>query len=378
MVLEEPSSSINNTSYDAFPTTDNFSQDSEVNVREEIDLRNFPRPLPILGAICGWGNKRLLETAQRNLEVASKVMQRRLTHDETMGFVHMTAKEVKTMSYAVPIGIAVSTWRLYSTRNTWKFPFYTMPKEFNPEEARLPGIGQVLKGNFARIFWLASRVMAYTSLGLFVTYSIAVPYASSVAIVSALTDPRLAAYREVMEKKRQQGETQQSAERRRRKDIYGQGSTDAGTLWKKGQEGISGDNTYGDNASPTGAQYPGSPPSDAFDQSPVVPSTDRSTISSQPFDSYDDASPTATYPSSSSSSNNSGSAWDRIRQSTQDPTSSPPRAERASGGRSSSTNQDRQPTRNETQKEFDDKLERERRGENFGASKGSSGDDGLW
>ena len=415
MVLDDSSSPTADASYDAFPTNDNFNEDSQLEPSQmDINLKNFPRPLPVLGALCGWGNKRLINDTQANLKIAMTAMQRRLTRDEVTAFTYLTAKEVRTMSYAVPMGVAVSLWRAYDTRNTWKFPFYKASADFNPQELRVPVLGVVLRDEFARSFWRISRVMAYGTVGLCLTYMIALPYAASVWVVEALTDPRLKAYREFMENRQKQAEAQQGQQTAKakqqvqQKDPYGQGTINAGELWKNGQRAIGRSNTYGDDASPTDGQLQESSPNSGYDQSgsqsspaidqyqsPAVPSTDRGTASSQHFDSYDDASPTAPYPSSSDSSN-SGSAWDRIRNTTQDPMSSPPRSERARGRPSStkmprensnetdgssslsSADQDRQLARSGAQKDFNDKLERERHGQDFGSSKGSSADDGLW
>ena len=416
MVLDDSSSPPADASYEAFPTNDDFNEDLQREPSQiDVNLKDFPRPLPVLGALCGWGNKRLIYDTQANLKIATTSMQRRLTRDEVTAFTYLTAKEVRTMSYAVPMGVAASLWRAYDTRSTWKFPFYKASADFNPQELRVPVLGVILRDEFARSFWRMSRVMAYGTVGLCLTYAIALPYAASVWVVEALTDPRLKAYREFMENRQKQAKAQQTQQTTKtkqqvqQKDPYGQGSVNAGELWKNGQQVIGRGNTYGDDTSSTDSQLQESPSNTGYDQggsksSPAIdryqseaaPNNDRGTTSSQQFDSYDDASPTAPYPSSSNSNDNSGSAWDRIRSTTQDTTSSPPRSERARRERPStktprgnsnetdgssgfpSADQDRQLARSGAQRDFDDKLERERRGQNFESSKGSNADNDMW
>ena len=430
MVLEDASSPSDESSYDAFPPVDNSTGDPRTKVVEmEVDLDlggSLPRPLPILGPFFGWGNRRLVTSLQANMQRIANATGRAPTKAETEAMAMITAKEVRTMSYATPMGVAAGVWRARNTQDTWRFPFYKMPEGFNPEIVKVPGVGILFTGPSAKYFWRMARGTAYCSVALFLTTWLVLPYASTVAAVSTTTDPRLKDFREALRQRIQENQwnnkrTAGSSPSDRPTRSDGQWSSEVGNPWENRPR--TGEEFTGqDDASPTGGQLSDTYKSKDYHQSgfwdtsagdqgsqgrlqsrPAMSEKKASSnqgqntneainpSSSQYFDTFDDASPTASYPPASRSSSTSGSAWDRIRQSSQNPTTSPAKSESTKGGKSyrnapsddnvnsqegssfSSADEDRQLARSEAQKDFDEILERERQGSDFGSSGGYRG-----
>ena len=433
MVLDNSSASSEFSYDDASPTSaaDPFSSQSPSAPQDSIhlDFTGLPRPLPFFGAITGWNQKRHLDIFALHAKIASQALNRTPTHDELMAFAYISGKEVRTMSFASPTGFAAGAWRAYNTRAEWRFPFWKVGEGFNPESFKLPGVGEVLRGDLAKVALKSARFTAYSIVGVVLSNLLVLPYVSAVAAAGVKTDPRLKEFNEAIVKHakehraaRMQGRGQAQGQQR---DVFGQGQTPVSDLWKNHREEVGGPEVQqygGDDASPkatvrveygdegimgqdTASERPMGRSAPASSQRttprpPQQPSpTDSSsdTSASQGFRSYNDASP-ASLSSQPSSDGNEGSAWDRIRQNAESSSSSQtsrsgrwrgqPRNSlktseasnnsSVSDGYYSSADQDRQLAKSDAQKDFDESLERERRGGDFNSSSsgGGGGDNG--
>ncbi|KAH8904369.1 hypothetical protein BR93DRAFT_141717 [Coniochaeta sp. PMI_546] len=317
----------------------------------------------------------------------SALLGRGLTPQERDIIAYLTAKKVVTQSYEPPISLAAAIYMERRGRPTSKFPFYT-PKAttFDPSffpNKRMP----MLQGATALITWNALRFGAYAFAAHFLGGIFFSSYATSVQTAAILRDPRLADLRKGF------------ADRRSGKRSGSQGARP----WDmpedpsmKDAETPYGDVPYADESAParteatfdqtrsappprssTTSPYPstrgGYPPlpQSSGPQSTAPPASDEFTEGSF-FD--DDASPVAPAArAGNTSSNSSGSAWERLRQQAK----SNPAAQGSSGTapRSRSWGQkaeqytysqddaDKATAKDQAQREFDAMLEKERQGE---------------
>lgn len=269
------------------------------------------------------------------------------------------------------------------------------------------------------------RASLYVGFGVVAGLMVFGSYGATVAGVGSLVDPRLSSLQEVMqqESKRREAERRTSGveEAKKRRDPTGQGERTAGELWKNHRGAIS------DDASPTAAgvdsddfmtssgsddssytKTASQPPTrerrqprrsraSAFErEAPSPQSTDfsadytSSTPSPSSTDFTPDSVPSPPSPSSTSTpaENIGESAWERIRRENSYSSSSAPavnrnrrrgpranRQEEPQDGADSFTfsraTEERSYAKDEAQKRFDERVERERRGEgDSGAGKG--------
>ncbi|KAI4147943.1 MAG: hypothetical protein LQ340_005307 [Diploschistes diacapsis] len=428
MVLEGYPSSSADFSHDAPADTDGFGGDTlSGNQAPKLDLSTLPGRFP-LGGLFGWTENSRLKFIFHSQMAASGLVKRNLTQVEAETLGRISAKEYRTISYGTPLGCAAGLWRAYNTRSSFNFPIHQLPESFNPDVLRIPGFGEVLKGEFARTFWRVSRFTAFGLFGGLVTTIVTMSYATTVASVEMSAHPLLKGFNQELAKaaKEQRAQDMQKATKPQRPapqtDSSGQGQAKVSDLWKGHRQAIGGESAQYDDGSPMDGQSMAAFQDKAYDQTtfsneisrteasnypmPRAQATNprrappfssqqastrtqtHSTQSSQPFDGYNDASPTASYPPSSSSEAPSGSAWDRVRRGTTNTSSSssgskrhreqqpPPTSYDNAGNTSedsfsfSSADEDRQLAHNEAQKDFDERIERERWGGDFGSSAG--------
>ena len=269
-----------------------------------------------------------------------------------------------------------------------------------------------------------ARGGAYVSLGMLIMPWVLSSYAAAWASVSELRDQRLKA---VVKGLAAAAQTQRDERVAKIRGQRGEATTSPnaagqrGDVWKERRERrermggrVERQEEGVDDMSPTGgamldyglddSQGETGVMSDSQLQSQASPSPSPfqkrqpQSARSTPSPSYDDASPTAgrgmlddTFPSSSSSSSDTTglSAWERIRQQNASETTSPPSPSPSSSTRQrrrgqqqqqqrqeeggdgftfSSEEEERGYARAEAQKEFDERLERERRGGSFGGN----------
>ncbi|KAF4540427.1 hypothetical protein BFW01_g12181 [Lasiodiplodia theobromae] len=370
MVLEEATNPANappdSFADNAYPSdTDPYSTSNgspqQSNVR--IDLSEFPLPPPILGALVGYPRSRVVGNVTEYMKAATHVLHRTLTEDEAKALTYHVAKASSTSAYGASVGALVAMARCYQTRREFKFPFW------NPSSAPgwNPDILGPLKGQAARTAYQLLRIPPYWFIGAFTAGILAQSYSTAIGTISIAQDERLKALNEAIKqlaKNRSGLPSRQPAPNAPRPAPASQSD---------------GNGMY-DDMSPASGSYSESParsdsPKDAASRwgqdRPVAPSG-----------SYDDASPTGGLgPFDSGISSAGGSAWDRVRQQASSG-QGPPSGSSAPWARStqkeqrtgstfgdsftfSSSEEERQLAKAEAQREFDERIEKERRGADF-------------
>jgi len=273
-----------------------------------------------------------------------------------------------------------------------RFPFWQPNLEKFQSDVFPPKLG-TLKGVRAVTAWHAVRFVAYGAFGDWFGQLFFGSYSMTVASVGELSDKRLKPFSDAV---RSQAEKKRGSL---------QGIPKPGPVGQQ-QTG----NNQQDDASPSGGMFmeetmgnnDGGNTSGATKQTrpwpakPVPSQIPTQETSSQPFDAWDDASPTggqgvSADTSQTQPSRSSGSAWDRLRRGEKPP---PPVPRQQSGPspfsnaenetqrerRKGSTlddsftfskaDEERSYAKGEAQKEFDARIEREREGGDFSSGNG--------
>lgn len=320
-------------------------------------------------------------------------------------------KNMAIQSYGNPTAFGFGIYRAFKTKESYRFPFYGPMKTedgwWDGERIRIRG-NDILEGPSARRlvhFWRGS---AYAIIALLIGGGIVTSYATTVALVGEMRDPRLRDIQQARIDKAK--ETRQEMEAKQQpKDPLGQGNTSAGDLWKRHRVGIGAQE---DDASPSaGSGYNETDVENNGGMNTGIlsdaqmrtqesrqqasprksPTSNRAStfqiekVEKQPIgfdDDFDDASPAA---QNRAEDSQSGNTWDRIRRNAQKQGSGARNGNRgwdsirkeqqvgSTTGDSftfSSADQERQLAQDEAQKEFDAKVERERQGGNFSESRG--------
>lgn len=304
-----------------------------------------------------------------------------------------TAKQLAIMSYGAPLGLAGAFWRAYTTRTSFRFPFYKPDLAKFSFDAFPTTKLAVVRGPPAMMVWHGLRYLTYGYIGKVIGEILLGSYGASVALVGEMQDSRLKSYIEEMRKAIKAGLEKKS-------DGIGQRGRSQ-PVPQIGQVG----GVAQDDASPTGGMFGQDDTAPQDDngasqpipqrsawarrtpppQAPHIPAQDAQ-AESKPFDMFDDASPTSgaqqgmiedTQPQRTQQS---GSAWDRIRRGDRPPP--PPRQAPRSQVQSpeqrgdndymrSQRSEESKYSKEQAQKEFDAQIERERSGGDFngGAAK---------
>jgi hypothetical protein len=415
MVLENASGAdIPDSFVDSAPSSDNDpysdSDSQPATTGYHIDRTNFPKPIPLVGQLFGYNDKLFSTVLNTKIQNAAQHLKRPLTQEEAQSFAYWTAKQISVLSYGAPIGVAGGLWRAYSTADKFRFPFFQPNLEkFNPTVWPSPRFA-ALKGQRAVMAWHALRMAAYGTVGNFLGQLFFGSYSMSVAAVGEMSDPRLKDFVEMMRAQAQQ----------KRGALQNPTMRQPGTMGQKQGALAAAGNKQQDDASPTGGMFfedikdtesntgttsesnrSTRPQGRGWPKSRPAPAQRQSQeTQDKPFDAFDDASPTNEQTTAAGPAP-SGSAWDRIRRgektapiaakpgSSSQPSSQSAWAkqqnaiqgeqrEGSTTGDSfafSKTDEERNYAKEEAQKEFDARVEQERRGGDF--SRGS-GDQKRW
>jgi hypothetical protein len=414
MVLDNASASTSSDAFaDSAPTSDaDPYSDSQPggSMNYHIDATKFPQPIPIVGRLLGYNEEFYSKSIQLRLKTISEVLERPPTQEEANAVAYYTTKSISIYSYGAPIGFAAGMWRAYESRSTFRFPFYQPNLEkFTPD--RFPPGLDLIKGLRARACWHSARASIYSTLGMMFSQIVFVSYAATTSAVGELTDKRLKALTTAIQAR---GQKQRGALPGMQGTKLPSGGASAGTQYD-GKDGASQD-----DASPTGGIFGeenttegpgtfgggigGSTQSQGqwAGRAAALPAQQSSEEpEARPFDAWDDASPTGGQGIAESiPPAPQGSAWDRVRrgergapnpsksggrsQSNQSPWTRQQneiRKEQKDGSTTgdsfafSKTEEERAYAKDEAQKEFDARVEGERRGGDF--SKGG-GDQRRW
>lgn len=402
MVLENSSAfPPKEDSFNSVPASDNdpYAATGDDQIETYNGIEAHFHPMPLFGAVLGFNEKKYAEVLGTRIASARHMLKRRVTPEEVNALSYHTGKQLSILSYSSALGMAGGLYRAYSTTGTFRFPFFQPnPETFNANMFPTPSKA-MLKGSRAILMWHILRYNAYLFIGKTVADLVVGSYAASVTVVGELSDPRLKDLTKAM---------REHASERSGKQLPSPAGIPRPPM-KPGQYPPQSQNTAQDNASPTGGmtnyEEPETTQSWPQEQERDGPQTVRwkSQPPSQqapprqeekPFDMFDDdASPTggrgiqADMSSSTQSSNTGGSAWEKIRRG-QKPA---PKQENTSGwsrlqnntqkeqregstmGDSftfSKTEEERNLAQIEAQKEFDARVEKERRGGDFSSGNG--------
>jgi hypothetical protein len=417
MVLDNASSSNSSDSFaDSAPSddADPYSDSQSGNITSSrIDTTNFPKPIPILGSMAGYNDEFFRKVTTERLKLATQVLGRSPSQEEASAFGYYVAKHIAIHSYGAPVGIAAGMWRAYNSRSTFRFPFHQPNLETFQADVFPSQRLALLKGFNAIAGWHIARASAYGVVGIFFSQLIFGGYATTVSTVGQLQDPRLKAFASAIQARTQ----------KRQGSLPGIGTPGAPSSLPNGGRPAGThhdgrDDSPQDDASPTGDMFREEDTAASRDNlasglggdtqmekahwppARPVPVQTRHEPESQPFDAWDDASPTGgqsmaddTVPAPQ------GSAWERLRRG-EKPASIPQKSgakqpnqnpwmrrqnetqkeqrEGSTMGDSfafSKSEEERTYAKEEAQKEFDARVERERRGGDF--SKGG-GDQKRW
>jgi hypothetical protein len=396
MVLENSSAAPpKEESFDSAPASDSDPYATPaINPNESysVDPKNF-HPMPIFGTMFGYNEKIYAQVLGTRIAAAHNTLKRRVTPEELKALSEHTGKQISILSYGSPIGIAAGSYRAYSTASTFRFPFYQPnPEKFNATTFPTPK-NAILKGSRATIMWHILRSNAYVFIGKTVANLFFGSYAASVTAVGELSDPRLKELTKAM---------REHASERSGRQLPSPAGIPRPPM-RPGQYPQQSQTPAQDNASPTGGMANYEEPATAQgwpqEQTRANPQMERWKSQPQqeekPFDMFgDDASPTGgqgMQSDMSSSSQSTGSAWEKIRrgqkpepkQNTsgwsrlQNNTQKEQREGSTMGDSFtfSKTEEERSLAQMEAQKEFDARVEKERRGGDFS---GGSGDQRRW
>ncbi|KAF2995840.1 hypothetical protein E8E13_002612 [Curvularia kusanoi] len=386
-----------------------------------FDATNMPSPIPILGTFMGFSSRALRFKAETTLSFAEKKLGRTLTPSEAQALAYHIYNLEKQKSYFAAAGAVGGVYRWYATRSTYQYPFYKpKPESIDPNKfGPIKGPAAAM----ARQTWrFGLYVLVAGQMGNIIGQLIAQPAAA----VATSQDPKLEEFgRELKaasgrdekansERGRLIEERRKEFEARRRQEGRGGMVPPYGGARERKQETddaddmspTAGNEAWGSSSSGSGSGWgefasedaPRPAPQQRQYRQPTAQSP--SSASSSPFDA-DDASPTGgLFASESSSSSTSPqapssrpgeSAWDRLRrgaaagapsssQTSQTGAAPQQRFNRAGASDSASTDdfsfggdsrQARDVERERAQREFDERLERERRGGDF--NEGSEG-----
>jgi len=401
------------TASDTPPASDSDAYSSRVariaDANVQIDLRQLPRPLPILGPLTGFSEAALVDRFTRNIAQLSGAVNRPLTAAECQSVAYYAAKANAIASYGFPLGAAGGLYREYATRATFKFPFFQPDMQvFTPQK-----MGP-LSGARAEMAWHLLRRMSYGFFGGAVGTVIVGTYAAATAAAGQRVDPRMADVVEALK-----GMSPTELRNKARSASPAQRARQADQLAR--QDGAQGDDQafrrYDDvdDASPTGsdsgvlgdAQMRSQETrQERADSRRVASSMESATVEDTASDVFEDASPTAGNgqlgQSHSTAAAAGGSAWERLRRANTPAQDGSPRTRPGQGQAPaqsqsqmasnawadrrgaasvldeqrrgatvgdgytfSRTEEERALAKGEAQREFDAKVDKERRGESF-------------
>ncbi|CAG8978995.1 hypothetical protein HYALB_00009897 [Hymenoscyphus albidus] len=374
-------------SSDSMPPSDNdpYSNSDMANTHV-VNFDNMPQPLPIFGQLFGYGPHVTMKKAAEMIGQIERKLGRRFTAEEMDAVVYWNAKTNRIRSYEPVLGIGGGLWRAYDTRQTFRFPFVRPDQlfpTFNKNAFPLTSF-PVVRGPTAVIVWHGLRAFSYSAAGFALSKVLISSYASTATTVGILYDSRMTQLTKEMNEILKTGRKMpgQSTPQPSRNQLP-QNQDDAsptGGIYGEEDFGKDGPEMVSDNPTPPREQTALNPnPAPRFQQTRWTGETE-----SKPFDYFDDASPTGGQGMSEDTrtSQPQGSAWERIRRGGGVPTQrqgsqdawSKQRAQAQAGGSpddftSTQLSEERRYSKQDAQKEFDARIDRERQGGDFTSNK---------
>ncbi|KAI4215988.1 MAG: hypothetical protein LQ351_001484 [Letrouitia transgressa] len=396
--------------YDASPenTADVYDSSSSDFYSSEnpyhVSLGQLSQPFPLIGPLFGYTQKYRARALKQRLLKHAEVLGRPLLPKEIDSIVYHSNKGIVYASYGTPLSFAIGCQRAWASRETSKFPFVGEVKQegnvWDGQRIRVAG-RDLLKGEAAKKFMLGLRMSVYGGLWMICGSIFFASYAGVTVAVGEMRDPTLREFNNALNRRLTQGTKAQEANKDSN-EIEGTGPRNAGEF-RKYMRRKKADQ---DDANPSGEEFDyganGANERESTDSQVgsqrvrqqielLKRSTARRALDSEKQDSerepvsfsadIDDASPTG---GRGGAGDQNGTAWDRIRRQASNPSGEGQqrkprqlrevRKEQQAGstlGDSftfSSEEEERQLARDEAQKDFDARLERERQGGDFSSS----------
>jgi len=396
---------INMVLGDANPPPDNFSggghspdpydQDAyATQSAQSVDLSKMPQPIPVFGPLMGYTEGWARYKIANNAKLAQEVVGRQLQPKELERLSYYILEIESQKSNLAALGLSLGIWRAWATMQNYRYPFY-QPK---PDSVNLNKF-LFIKGpmaNYVRHSW---RFTLYALFASQMGKAIGATVAQPVAAQKTRTDPELQEFvrdaRAIREKKAEQVRQKWMENSRTRPDPHVPDTPpDGGAFGQYGRgrrmepvQRSRPTDDYGSQTSSSSSEYdtsgfqPESQPPSRPSQQPTSSQSSGAwgfwgSGSSNGND--DDASPTGgMFQEEVEKSKSSGqSSWERLRRGAPPPapTQRPPQRsqhpqreqrENSSPGDSwtfAGTDEEREAARRIAQREFDERLERERRG----------------
>ncbi|EME40994.1 hypothetical protein DOTSEDRAFT_82475 [Dothistroma septosporum NZE10] len=382
-----PSSSPDLYSGDRYPQVLETRDPSYIAISPGIYVNTQTLPTPFLTSKHHPAlNKSILETCQQ----ASALLNRPVRQEEADALAFHFARALRIGSYGAPLGVAVGTALFYRgyANGTNRFPGWTPDKQkftftqFGP-----------LKGTRAKIMWQSLRFSAYGIVGTVLGGMFVGSYALTAGSAGRLMDPRLKELGEKIRERAKSGkggellpgqmaggrEVDQSAGMRTRDGETFDMARQRRGVQRSEREGKASRGEMVDDASPTGGMFmsdyqdSGTPNDSGIMSDGHVKQRD----SQVRFDEAKKETQQSRDDGSRATPKSSGSAWERLRQ--QANSGAPGQSSMKNSRDASSTGdsfmfsqaeEDRQLPRVEQQKQFDQRVEREREGKDFESQTG--------
>jgi hypothetical protein len=334
-----------------------------------VNLSNLPRPL-IIASTIEEHRKALAKVVEKSCQQAAQILGRPVKQEEADALAFHSAKAVRIASYGTPIGMVLATGMAYKGMSKFRFPGYTPGEKFNPD--KFPPISGLVTGRRARLLWHFFRFNFYWLAGGVVGSLFFGSYALTVGTAGRAMDPRLKEVMESlkdnnkrtglpgnrqvdttagprpgesMEMARQRQNVQQQQQQPMVSNVARQGDDDMSPAGGTFESGFFGGGSDAGMLNDDQARR-------------EREKSERQKIAERRRGDSDGPTPAA--------AGKPGSAWERVRQQAASGSNAKPTGPDST---SSFDEEEKQSARVEAQKEFDDRIERERAGRDFEENK---------
>lgn len=371
-----------------------FNLETLLNNADQLGINYASLPkVPIWGPVFGYTNQGVKMNCAARVMGAAALIKREPTQPEKDAIAYHTAKAYVTRAFAPPVTLAVTYGFWRKGFATYRFPFHQpKPPRFNPLKFFF------LRGGNAHWAWHGVRFFIYGTFAHMTIGGFLYSYAISVYLANMAADSRLENFRETV--KSVAGPALQRPGQRRPLPMQ-RGGQGAGENSRQGfgnyddASPVSQSGSYGQDEDAAGRAFsgfarevddfaresteevvkqprgrPGAYPQRQYRQEPSQSFSDDS----DPFDDASPIAPSERHPGARQTSYG-GSAWDRIRTHAKPPPPTSSWAQRreqeqisrgAQDGFSynyAQSDEDKAYAKIQAQREFDEMVERERRGE---------------
>ncbi|RGP77649.1 hypothetical protein FLONG3_4222 [Fusarium longipes] len=290
----------------------------EPRVREQITRSFHEYSPPLYASIIGYRRDWNLLVATSRVSGFAATLGRDLEDEEAKAIAEYTLGNIHTNASLKWLSLALAGYMTYRGRRTWQFPFYK-PKlggRFNPNEATSIFTNKKIRGPYPRFTWHTLRFTAYVAVNMILVEP-AFRAVNFIRTEAAMThDPRLKQFTK---------DASQRVEQVMSNPSISKTAFTGRDAHRGGEDNPWASNDTNDASSESKYQsYQSyqSTPTQSWDKSQTSTATQQN---QQPLndnwsilDDDDDASPIAASARKQPAAASSGSAWDRIRQQSQD------------------------------------------------------------